>query len=62
MTPTRGQLHLTASLNIPRGLTKDRTERSRERTPIVVELTVTTYERTVEKKEKSSTGKKGDPT
>ena len=43
VTPTRGQLHLTASLNIPHGLADDRTERSRERTPITLDLTLTAW-------------------
>ena len=43
VTPNRGQLHLTASLDLPRGLIEDRAERSRERTQVGVEITVTAW-------------------
>ncbi|MGV8909848.1 MAG: hypothetical protein ACOH1Y_12765 [Propionicimonas sp.] len=42
-TPTRGQIHLTASLELPRGLSDDRTGRSRETTPVTAEVTVTAW-------------------
>lgn len=43
VTPARGQLHLTASLELPRGLADDRSERSRERIPVAVHITLTAW-------------------
>ena len=43
VTPTRGQLHLTATLDLPRGLTDDRTGRSPERTVMTARITVTAW-------------------
>lgn len=43
VTPTRGQLHLTASLELPRGLADDRSKRSHTRTPVAVDITLTAW-------------------
>ncbi len=43
VSPTRSQLRLTASLEVPGGLADDRAKRSRERTPVVVDITLTAW-------------------
>lgn len=43
VTPTRSQLHLTALLHLPPGLTDDRTTRSHQRTPVAVHITLTAW-------------------
>ncbi|MEO8557382.1 MAG: hypothetical protein ABI474_12010, partial [Actinomycetota bacterium] len=42
-TPARAQIQLTASLELPRGLTDDRAGRSNETTPVTAQVTVTAW-------------------
>ena len=43
VTPTRGRIHFTATLDLPRGLTDDRSQRSADRALMTVDATLTLW-------------------